>query len=454
MLLRKTVWFWKSGLAVISFVLMFSISGCSDTPPEEDTVSETVIDVQDVSEEEQENEEEIINICIDLYDKAAEENKLDDLEIIRSIVNRLGENEYPAVDSRNQVNMTEAEQVLEFCEKVDAQEEADITILEVGYLGGFVKYDLHTKDGNVDVVRSYYGYENGEIQKEVTGRYQAEYWNYTEEGYLMFSGVWFSEELYVLTLSGAEEHTALRVQPLDETYRELSRKYLLPISFEQNNMFIVDWSEEDFGDLNFYDMYDILYPKVNGQYVPYVADDNLSVSAVYRIPKEEFESVIMKYFNIDSETLQSKTVYDSENSTYEYKPRGFEEVEYPEYPYSEVIGYTENSDGNIQKIVRFNRKEAQDLAAKAKKACLSEAGLIRLLIRGYEPKEKPDDRFYDVMRELSSIGNNINQLAAKANTLGFIDAPMLKNEAAKWNKFQSEIERTYLRPNQSEMKWQ
>ena len=54
---------------------------------------------------------------------------------------------------------------------------------------------------------------------------------------------------------------------------------------------------------------------------------------------------------------------------------------------------------NIQKIVRFNRKEAQDLAAKAKKACLSEAGLIRLLIRGYEPKEKPDDRFYDVMRE-------------------------------------------------------
>ena len=190
-------------------------------------------------------------------------------------------------------------------------------------------------------------YENGNMKREVIGNYQAEYWNYTEEGYLMFSGVWFSEELYVLTLSGAEEHTALRVQPLDETYRELSRKYLNPISFERNNMFIVDWSEEDFGDLNFYDMYDILYPKVNGQYAPYVADDNLSVSAVYQIPKEEFESVIMKYFNIDSETLQSKTIYDSENLTYEYKPRGFEEVEYPEYPYSEVVGFTENNDGTI-----------------------------------------------------------------------------------------------------------
>ena len=347
MLLRKTAWFWKSGLAVISFVLMFSISGCSDTPPEEDTVSETVIDIQAIPEEPQENAEEIINICIDLYKKAAEENKIADLETIRSIVNCLGENGYPAVDSRNQINMTDPEKVVEFCEKVDAQEEAEITILEVSYLGGFVKYDLHTKDGNVDVVRSYYGYENGEIQKEVTGRYQAEYWNYTEEGYLMFSGVWFSEELYILTLSGVEEHTALRVQPLDETYRELSRKYLSPISFERNNMFIVDWSEDDFGELNFYDMYDILYQKEKGKKVPYVADDNLGVGAVYQIPKEEFESIIMKYFNIDSETLQSKTVYHAEDSTYEYKPRGFEEVEYPEYPYSEVIGYTENSDGTI-----------------------------------------------------------------------------------------------------------
>ena len=347
MLLRKTTWFWKSGLAAISFVLILSISGCSDAPPEENTVSETVIDVQAIQEESEEDADEIISVCIDLYEKAEEENKLADLETIRSIVNRLGENGYSAVDSRNQINMTEPEKVVEFCEKVDAQEEAEITILEVSYLGGFVKYDLHTKDGNVDVVRSYYKYENGDIQREDTGSYQAEYWNYTEEGYRMLSGVWFSEELYVLTLSGAEEHTALRVQPLDETYRELSRKYLCPISFEQNNMFIVDWCEDDFGDLNFYDMYDILYPKVNGQYVPYVADDNLAVSAVYRIPKEEFESVIMKYFNIDSETLQSKTVYYSEDSTYEYKPRGFEEVEYPEYPYSEVVGFSENSDGTI-----------------------------------------------------------------------------------------------------------
>ena len=109
---------------------------------------------------------------------------------------------------------------------------------------------------------------------------------------------------------------------------------------------------------------------------------------------------------------------------------------------------------NIQKIVRFSRDEAQDLQKKAKKACLSEAGLIRLLLRGYEQREKPDERFYDVMRELSSIGNNINQLAVKANALGFVDAPQLKKEAERRHKFQADIERTYLRPDKSEMKWQ
>ena len=347
MLLKKTAWFWKSGLAAISFMLIVSVSGCSDTPQEETAVVETISEVQLSGQKDEEETEKMIECCLELYEKAAEENKIDDLETIRSIVNCLGENGYPAVDSRNQINMTEPEKVVEFCEKVDAQEEAEITIIEVSYLGGFVKYDLKTKDGNVDVVRSYYKYENGNMKREVTGSYQTEYWNYTEDGYLMFSGVWFSEELYVLTLSGAEEHTALRVQTLDETYRELSRKYLIPIGFEQNNMFIVDWSEADFGELNFYDMFDLLYPKVYGTNIPYVADDNLGVGAVYRIPKEEFESVIMTYFNIDSETLQSKTVYYSEDSTYEYKPRGFEEVEYPEYPYSEVIGFTENSDGTL-----------------------------------------------------------------------------------------------------------
>lgn len=347
MSLKRIVQFWRSGFIVISIMTLLSVSGCSDISSEEVPVVDSEDEVQVQQQNTQENEEEIINICLHLYENAAEENKMADFEVVRSIINQFGKNGYPAVDSRNQVDMTQADQVVEFCEIVETQGEAEITIIEVGYSGGFVKYDLNTKDGKVNVVNTCYKYENGNMQREATISYQAENWSYTKEGYLMFSGVWFSEELYLLTLSGAEEHTALRVQPLDETYRELSRKYLLSIGFEQNNMFLVDWSEDDFGELNFYDMFDLLYPKVYGTNIPYVADNNLGVGAVYQIPKDDFERVILPYFNIDSETLQSKTIYNAEDKTYEYKPRGFEEVEYPEYPYSEVIGFTENGDGTL-----------------------------------------------------------------------------------------------------------
>lgn len=348
MLWKRTKLFWKSGLTiVISLLLMPAVSGCSDTSSKEAQVEKNAAEIQNTADNSEKETEKITGICLDLYEKATQKNRISDLETIRSIINRFGENEYAAIDNQNQIDMTHPEQVVKFCEKVDAQEEAEITIIEVDYLGGFVKYDLQTKEGNVNVDRSYYEYNNGTIQRNFVGSYQAEEWNYTEEGYLMFSGTYFSEDMYVLTLSGMEEHTALRVEPLDATCRNLTQNYLFPISFERNNMFIVDWSEDDFGELNFYDMYDILYQKETGEYFPYAADDNLGVGAVYRIPKEEFESVIMTYFNIDSETLQSKTVYYSEDSTYEYKPRGFEEVEYPEYPYSEVIGFTENSDGTI-----------------------------------------------------------------------------------------------------------
>ncbi len=335
MLWKKKVRFWKAGFIAISSMLLVHVSGCSDTPPAETQIVED------------DGPEEMIEICQELYAKAAEESKQADLEVIRSIVNWFGENGYTAVDSRNQIDMTEREQVIRFCEKVDTKEEDELTIIEVTYLGGFVKYDLQTKDGKVDVVRNYYEYENGSMKKVVTGSYTADYWNYTEDGYLMFSGIWFSEELYVLTMSRVEEHTAFRVQPLDKKCRELNRQYLLPVSYEQNNMFLVEWSEDDFGNLNFYDLYDIFYSKENAESFPYIADDNLGVGAVYRIPKDEFESVIMSYFNISSETLQSKTIYHPEDATYEYKPRGFYEVEYPDYPYPEVVEYTENNDGTI-----------------------------------------------------------------------------------------------------------
>ena len=341
MLSKKIVRFLKSGCLIISIGFLMEISGCKGNT-EEPVASESVEIV-----DERKIDDNFINIPIDIYVEAAKNNELTDMETVCKVIKRFGECGYAAVDCENRVDMTQMQSVMDFCDSVENQKEAEVTIIQVSSLGGFSVYHLQTENGVVHVKRCYYGYKDGIMKSEDEGEYQTDYWRYTDDGYLMFSGTYFSEELYVLTLSAAEEHVAFRILPLDAKCRELNEKYLLPIGYELNNMFLVDWNEDDFGELNFYDMFDLLYPKLHNEKFPYVADDNLGIGAVYHIPKTEFENVIMEYFNIDSETLQSKTVYDSEDSTYEYKPRGFEEVEYPEYPYSEVIGYTENSDGTI-----------------------------------------------------------------------------------------------------------
>ena len=107
----------------------------------------------------------------------------------------------------------------------------------------------------------------------------------------------------------------------------------------------------------------------------------------------------------------------------------------------------------IKKQFWLSPEDAKELKRKAELEELTETAVIRILIRGYEPREKPDGRFYDAMRNLSAIGNNINQLAVKANTLGFVDVPMLRREAERWHKFQADIEATFLRPAESKLKW-
>ena len=84
---------------------------------------------------------------------------------------------------------------------------------------------------------------------------------------------------------------------------------------------------------------------------------------------------------------------------------------------------------NIKKQVWLNREEATQLKKKAKKVGLNESELLRNLIIGFEPREKPGEEFYDTMKEMRAIGNNLNQIARKAHSLNFIDEPLYKKEA-------------------------
>ena len=68
----------------------------------------------------------------------------------------------------------------------------------------------------------------------------------------------------------------------------------------------------------------------------------------------------------------------------------------------------------------------------------------RYIILGYTIKEKPDDRFYEMMKQMRSIAHNLNQLTVKAHSLGFIDELSLIKQMELWIKFMDEIKEEFL----------
>ena len=114
--------------------------------------------------------------------------------------------------------------------------------------------------------------------------------------------------------------------------------------------------------------------------------------------------------------------------------------------------YREPQGRGIRKTFRFNRAEAQDLEKKAKKACLSQSDLIRMLLKGYVPPEKPGEEFYDKLAEMRSIGDQLERMALHVNDPD--TAKRFEEEAKRWYKFQSEVEKEFIRPTRSDLKWQ
>jgi len=102
--------------------------------------------------------------------------------------------------------------------------------------------------------------------------------------------------------------------------------------------------------------------------------------------------------------------------------------------------------------VRLTESEADHLNQLVKKSGRSREAFLRAIIEGYQLCERPDPEFYKVMRDLRGIGTCINQLAAKANTLGFIDMPRFEEEAKKWRQLQLDIRKHFLIPKKLPLK--
>lgn len=277
-----------------------------------------------------------------LYDKLSD-NKVAvsdnqtavDLETEEKILSNLGKEGYSAVDWDNQLDMQNFEKLENFCKKGMGGEKGSTEIIRLLPDGGFIWYELSTYQKELEVERYALTWDKAACPKAVyLDTFTAETWSYTQKGYLLF------EKYQPPGYDGGSEHYAVRVRPLDKKCREFNQKYILPIGYSDNNLFLADWQEGSFGELCFEDLYGKLYP------MKYGTSPKAAVTIV-EIPDEDYEAVIQSYLRIGKEELRNLAGFDATARSYPWRERGM--YEFPGFilPCPEVTSYKENEDGSI-----------------------------------------------------------------------------------------------------------
>lgn len=85
--------------------------------------------------------------------------------------------------------------------------------------------------------------------------------------------------------------------------------------------------------------------------------------------------------------------------------------------------YEKNRKRKVQVILRLSESEHDQLCEWAAACRKSKSDYLRMLLQGFQPVEFPPLEYREVIDELRRIGVNMNQIASKAHSLGFIDAP-------------------------------
>jgi len=97
---------------------------------------------------------------------------------------------------------------------------------------------------------------------------------------------------------------------------------------------------------------------------------------------------------------------------------------------------------NIHVGTRLNEAEHKKLMELCQRTGLGSTRLLRQLITEAELKAKPTPELREVLRAVDRIGNNLNQLAHRANIIGLVDKAEwdrakalqreLREEVAQW----------------------
>ena len=333
----------------------------TDTQPEE-SAEPTEIPLEPVSSaklnEYKNNAMAALECTRDIYfaaDKGTASNVVLSDDAVAQMLSALGAGGYTAVDYYGNMNVQNAQPLIDFGNGVNAGTDGEACYYVVHTDGTLHANNLSYKDGVASVVTV--SVEWGEDSKPnvySTGQYALSRLELTAKGWLICtrdSGSGGSS----WAVNG-NAYTFLRLTAYDNTKRQLADKYMGEQAYSENNLFTCSWSTSDFGQLDFNCLFPGLYSRyygtvpLTGSNMGYITGfEKLPDTDLYIVPYEQFQQVICSYIDIDADTLQwlsdDSSVYGGYyvlGTAQEY----YNEIT-PKLPSPEVTDYWYNSDGSI-----------------------------------------------------------------------------------------------------------
>ena len=151
------------------------------------------------------------------------------------------------------------------------------------------------------------------------------------------------------------DYALIRMAESDMELYDLTMKYIWAGGYVGTNIFLIDWTEDDFGDLSFIDIFESLYYDCYGKQFRPEGYDFILEQGCCKIPAAEFEEVVLPYFDIDLDTFREMAQYDAEGDYYPWRQIQTNDFVFLYYYMvePEVTEYKVNSDGTITLTVEM-----------------------------------------------------------------------------------------------------
>lgn len=291
----------------------------------------------------------------DIYesaDKGSSYNVVLSEETLSRMVDAIGDGGYSVIDYSQNENMRNPRRLVRFGTQVNSGQDAETEYFMVYPDGTMSMNSLSFQNGKGKLIALSLEWSDDLIPTVYSeGQFDLLSIVYTDKGRLIYErdiSNWEIEKKFNI-----DPHTLIRVAPIDETKRELCRKYISPVGYWENNLFTSSWDEDDCGELDFNCLFPILYGMYYNtdaltMYSAGAEFDPVQGTDLHLVPADIFEEVIGSVLPFSAHRIRSAADYSEELGG--YCICGFRTGYYsivPRLPEPEVTDCWTNTDGSL-----------------------------------------------------------------------------------------------------------